>query len=70
VASRFEKHPVSRLLYPPDSTDLNPYDFYLFEMLKGVLKDHQFQSSDEIEKAITKVWGELSFDEGQSVFHN
>jgi hypothetical protein len=39
-------------------------------MLTGVLKDREFNSSDEIEEAITKVWDELTFDEGQSISHN
>jgi hypothetical protein len=39
-------------------------------MLKGVLKDCEFNSSDEIEKVITKAWDELTFDEVQRVFHN
>jgi uncharacterized protein YjgD (DUF1641 family) len=39
-------------------------------MLKGVLKDREFNSSDEIEKVITKVWDELTFEEVQSVLHN
>jgi hypothetical protein len=34
-------------------------------MLKGVLKDRNFNSSDEIEEAVTKVWDELTFDEAQ-----
>jgi hypothetical protein len=39
-------------------------------MLKGVLKDREFNWSDEIEETITKVWDELIFDEVQSVFHD
>jgi hypothetical protein len=39
-------------------------------MLKGVLKDPGFSSSDEIDDAIPEVWDELTFDEVQSVFHN
>jgi hypothetical protein len=39
-------------------------------MLKGVLKDRESNSSDEIEGAITKVWHEPTFDEVQSVFQN
>jgi hypothetical protein len=31
-------------------------------MLKGVLKDRKFNSSDEIEEAIAKIWDELTFD--------
>jgi hypothetical protein len=39
-------------------------------MLKRVLKDREFSSSDEIEEVITTVWDELTFDEVQSVLHN
>jgi hypothetical protein len=38
--------------------------------LKGVLKDPKFNSIDEIEEAIRKVWDELTFDEVPSVFYN
>jgi hypothetical protein len=31
---------------------------------------HKFNSSDEIEGAITKVWDELTFGEVQSIFRN
>jgi hypothetical protein len=39
-------------------------------MLKRVLKGREFNSSNEIEEAITKLWDELNFDEVQSVFHS
>jgi uncharacterized FlaG/YvyC family protein len=39
-------------------------------MVKAVLKDREFNSSDEIEKAIVKVWDKLTFDEVESIFHN
>jgi histone-lysine N-methyltransferase SETMAR len=67
---KFETHHLSRLPHPPYSPDINPCDFLLFELLKGVLKYHQFNSSNEIEEAITKVLDGLTFDEVQSVFHN
>jgi hypothetical protein len=72
VASKFEKHHVSRLPHLPHSPDISPYDFWLFgiRMLKIILKYREFNSSDKIEEAITKVWDELTFDEVQSVFHN
>jgi hypothetical protein len=38
--------------------------------LRGVLKDRDFDSGDEIDEAIPRVWDELTFDEVQSVFHN
>jgi hypothetical protein len=39
-------------------------------MLKGALKDREFNSIDEIKEAVTKVWDELCFDPVQSAFHN
>jgi hypothetical protein len=65
VVLKFEKHHISRLPHPPYSPDTSPCDFWLFGMLKGVLKHREFNLSDEIEEAITKVW-----DEMQRVFHN
>jgi histone-lysine N-methyltransferase SETMAR len=70
VASKFEKHHVSRLSHPSYSPDISPCDFWLFGILKGVLKDREPNSSNEIEEAIVRVWVELIFDEVQSVFHN
>jgi hypothetical protein len=39
-------------------------------MWKGILKDLEFKSGDEIEEAIAKFWDGFTFDEVQSVFHN
>jgi hypothetical protein len=39
-------------------------------MLKGVLKDREFNSNYAVEEAITKVWDELTFDEVQNVFQD
>jgi hypothetical protein len=39
-------------------------------MLKGVWKDREFNSSNEIAEAVMKVWDEVTFDEMQSVFHD
>jgi histone-lysine N-methyltransferase SETMAR len=69
VAAKFEKYHVIRSPHPPYSPDTSPCDFWLFGMLKEVLKDREFSSSDEIEEAITKVWDDLTFDQVQSVFH-
>jgi hypothetical protein len=70
VVSTFDKHHIGRLPYPPYSRDLSPCDFWLFGMLKGILKDREFHSHDEIEEAIMMAWNDLTFDEVQSVFHN
>jgi hypothetical protein len=37
-------------------------------MLKGILKDQEFHSHDEIEEAITMAGNDFTFDEVQSVF--
>jgi hypothetical protein len=39
-------------------------------MLKGILKDREFISSDEIEDVMTKVENDLTFDDVQSIFRN
>jgi hypothetical protein len=49
---------------------MSPCDFWLFGLLKGILKDREFHSHDEIEEAITMAWNDLTFDEVQSVSHN
>jgi hypothetical protein len=49
VVSRLDKHHIARLPHPPDSPDVIPCNFWLFGMLKGILKDREFYSQDEIE---------------------
>jgi hypothetical protein len=39
-------------------------------MSKGIPKDRELHSHDEIEKAITMAWNDLIFDEVQNIFHN
>jgi hypothetical protein len=39
-------------------------------MLKGILKDREFVSSEEIEVALADVWNGLISDDVQSVFRN
>jgi hypothetical protein len=68
VVSKFEKHDRSRLLHPPDSPGISPRDFWLFGMLKGILKHRGGKSNDEINQAIPSAWNDLIFDEVQSVF--
>jgi histone-lysine N-methyltransferase SETMAR len=70
VVLKFDKHRIERSPHPPYSRDLSPCDFWLFGMLKGILKDRGFHSHDEIEEVITMAWNDLTFNEVQSVFHN
>jgi hypothetical protein len=47
--------PSVRMPYPRDSPDMSPCDFWAFGMVKAILKDREFSSSDEIEEAIPQV---------------
>jgi hypothetical protein len=53
VASRFEQHHIFRLPHRPYSPDISPCGFWLFGLLKGIMKDREFHSHEEIEEAIT-----------------
>jgi hypothetical protein len=70
VVSKFDKHHIARLPHSPYSPDLSPCDFWLFGMLKGILKDRELHLHDEIEEVITMAWNDLTFDEAQSIFHS
>lgn len=70
ITSEFEKHHLARMPHPPYSPDISPCDFWLFGMLKGILKDREFSSGDEIAAAIAEEWNHLTFDDVQSVFRN
>jgi hypothetical protein len=70
ITSEFQKHHLARMPHPPDSPDINPCDFRLFGMLKGILKDREFVSSEEIEVAIADLWNDLTSDDVQSVFRH
>jgi hypothetical protein len=39
-------------------------------MLKEILKNREFPSSDAVQTAIAEVWNPLSFDDMQNVFPN
>jgi hypothetical protein len=39
-------------------------------MLKGVLKDREFNSTDETEEATMMAWDERNFDGMQNLFYN
>jgi histone-lysine N-methyltransferase SETMAR len=70
VASKFGQHHIFRLPHPPYSPDISPYDFWLFRLLKGIMKDGEFYSHEEIEEAITVAWNDLIFEDVQSIFYD
>jgi hypothetical protein len=70
VASKFEQHHIFRLPHPPYSPDIIPCDFWLFGLLKGITKDREFHSHEEIEEAIMVAWNDLTFEDVQSIFYD
>jgi hypothetical protein len=50
------------------SPDLIPFDFCIFEMLKGNMKDRAFQTVKEILEAVTSIWNVVTFEQLMSVF--
>jgi hypothetical protein len=69
VLSKIKKNHISRMLHLLDSPDINPCAFWRFGMLKQILRDREFFSSDEIEGAIAQIWNELTSDV-QSMFRD
>jgi hypothetical protein len=67
---KFRKDDLFRMPQRPNSPDPSPGDFWRFGMLKGILKDREFTSSDEIQEAILNVWKDLTLEDVQSVFRN
>jgi hypothetical protein len=70
VVSKFEQHHIFRLPHPPYSPDISPCDFWLFGLLKGIMKDREFHCPELIEEAITVAWNDLTFEEVQSIFYD
>jgi hypothetical protein len=70
IESKVRKHDLFRMPRAPDSPDISPYDFWLFDMLKGIFKDQESPSGDEIGEAMTKTWNDLTLDDVQSVCRN
>jgi hypothetical protein len=47
-------HQITVLLHAPYSSDLSPYNFFLFPGLKRVLRGHQYNDTQAIQTAMTK----------------
>jgi hypothetical protein len=62
VASKFEKHHLSRMPHPFYSPDMSSTDFWIFGMLKRILKQEHFKLSREIEE----MRNDLTFTDGMS----
>jgi histone-lysine N-methyltransferase SETMAR len=70
VTSKIKKNHILGMLHPPYSPYISLCNFWLFEMLRQILRVREFSSSNEIENAIAQVWNDLTFDDVQSMFRD
>jgi surfactin synthase thioesterase subunit len=50
---------------PPYSPDFGPYSFFLLQKVKSAVKGHHFESTEDIQRAITQTLNDIS----QTAFH-
>jgi hypothetical protein len=62
-----KKNNIPRMSHPPHSLDISPCTFWLFGILKQILRYREFSASNEIEGTIAQVSNDLTFDDIQSV---
>jgi len=51
-----------QLNHPPYSLDLAPSDYFLFQVMKKVLRGKRFSSDEEVKEAVTTWFEEQSKD--------
>jgi len=44
---------------PPNSPDFGPYDFFLLQKLKSAVKGHHFESTEDIQRAVTQASNDI-----------
>jgi hypothetical protein len=62
VTPTFRKYYMSRFPHPPHSPDIRRCAFWLFGVFEGILQDQEFNPSDKIEEAITRISDDFTFD--------
>jgi len=62
VRTFLTKHKITVLKHPPYSPDLAPCDFFLFPMIKSVLKGTRFESINAVKAKATELMNKLSED--------
>jgi hypothetical protein len=55
ISLELEHNTIERAPHPAYSTDMSPYDLWLFGFLKEKFKEQELSTSDEIIKAITTI---------------
>jgi hypothetical protein len=61
---------LRRLSRSPYSPDLSPCDFWLFGMMKEKMKNCELETVEDILRAVTDIWEDLTFIDVQCVFFN
>jgi hypothetical protein len=61
---------ILRTPYSLDSPDISPCDFWTFGDLKGKLKEHYLQTSEEILRGFQELWDNTTFEEFQMIFES
>jgi len=62
------KHGTTQLQQPPYLPDLAPCDFFLFPVLKKVLKGHRFEATEDIKRNSTKPLLDILKEEFEKCF--
>jgi len=44
---------------PPYSPDLEPCDFFLFQKAKSAMKGHHFESTEDIQRSVTRALNDI-----------
>jgi hypothetical protein len=68
IQGKFNISGLGRSPHPPSSPDLSPYDFWLFGMATGEMKDREFHTVQDIRRCLTEICNGLDFKDVQSVF--
>ena len=68
IRSYVAKHQTSVVPHPPYSPGLTPADFFLFPKLKTTLKEHRFQTIEEIQENAIRELHAVTEREFQEAF--
>ena len=68
VTDYLTKMGIKTVPQPPYSSDLAPYDFYLFPMLKEKLRSCRYETTEDMKEAVTKVIDTLTQEDFHGAF--
>jgi hypothetical protein len=68
MMAEIEHRRFVRAPHPPYSLDLNPCDFWLFDLMKHSLKDREIERVQALISALTDIWDDFIFEDIQAVF--